>query len=62
MSLGFIIYFGTLLLYGTSSGLLAALISCLSSCVYPKRQAYHQLFFNLALTVLEAWYSGLAHR
>jgi diguanylate cyclase (GGDEF)-like protein/putative nucleotidyltransferase with HDIG domain len=60
MSLGFIIYFGTLLLYGPSGGLVAALISCLSSCLFPKRQPYYQLFFNLALTVLEAWFSGLA--
>src|SRR5690349_7133641 len=59
MSLGFVVFFSTLLLYGPGFGLWVAIVSCLSSCSYPKRQPAYQLFFNLALTILEAWYSGL---
>ncbi|HZT41481.1 MAG TPA: hypothetical protein VFA07_04805, partial [Chthonomonadaceae bacterium] len=59
MSLGFAIIFASIIRFGPAAGLLVAAISALSGCLYPKRQAIHQLAFNVALTTFQAWVAGL---
>ena len=59
MSLGFAITFAAMLRFGPGGGGLVALMSCLSSGLYPKRQALYQLAFNLGLGVTEGWLAGV---
>src|SRR5579884_2182522 len=59
MSLGVAIIFASIIRFGPAAGLLVAAISALSGCLYPKRQAIHQLAFNVALTTFQAWVAGL---
>ncbi len=58
MSLGFALTFATLLHFGPAAGVLIALAGCVSSCIFPKRQRFHQLSFNLALSCVEALLGG----
>jgi diguanylate cyclase (GGDEF)-like protein/putative nucleotidyltransferase with HDIG domain len=60
MSLGFAIAFAALLRFGLLYGVVIGALSCLSSCVYPKRQAIHQILFNVGLTLVEGFLGGLA--
>lgn len=55
MSLGFAVTFATMLRFGLIGALAAGVTSCLSGCLYPKRQAPYQLLFNVALTAVEAF-------
>ncbi len=59
MSLGFAIVFAALLRLGILPAMLVAVVGCLSSCVYPKRQPLYQLVFNVLLSGLETWLMGL---
>src|SRR5258708_131456 len=59
LSLGFAIIFAAILRGGPLVGSVVALLSCLSSCLYPKRQPLTQLFFNLSLTAVQSWVAGL---
>jgi two-component sensor histidine kinase len=59
LSLGFAIIFVAMLRGGPLVGSGVALLSCLSSCLYPKRQPPTQLLFNLSLTAVQSWVSGL---
>ena len=59
MSLGFAITFAAMLRLGPLSGLLVAAVGCLSSCLYPKRQPFYQLLFNVLLSATEAWLTGV---
>lgn len=58
MSLGFAITFAALLRFGIQIGVLIAALSCLSGCLYPKRQPIYQLLFNVSLTSTTAWVAG----
>ncbi|HEY3781032.1 MAG TPA: HD domain-containing phosphohydrolase [Fimbriimonadaceae bacterium] len=60
MSLGFAIAFAALLRFGLLYGVVIGALSCLSSCIYPKRQALHQILFNVGLTLVEGFLGGLA--
>ena len=59
MSLAYVLTFVTLLRFGPAAGLLVAGVGGLSNGLFPKRQPLHQLLFNLALSILEAWMAGL---
>lgn len=59
MSLGFAITFASMLRFGPAVGCLIAISSTLSACLYPRRQALHQLAFNVCLSVLETGGGGL---
>lgn len=59
MSLGFALTFAALLHFGPGSASLVAIAGCLSSCLFPKRQPFHQLGFNLGLGGIEAFVGGL---
>jgi len=54
MSLGFVITFAGMLRFGPAGALSLGVLSCLSGCVYPKKQPLYQIFFNVALSALEA--------
>src|SRR5207237_1371052 len=53
------IFFAAMLRCGPHAGALVALLGCLSSCVYPRRQHVKQLTFNLSLTMVQSWLAGL---
>ena len=59
MSLGFAITFAAMLHFGPGAGALVAVVSCLSSGLYPKRQALYQLAFNVGLGATEGWLAGV---
>lgn len=59
MSVGTTVSFIALFVDGPADAVLIGCASCLASCLWPKRQPLHQLAFNLALTALECWASGL---
>ncbi len=59
MSLAYVLTFVTLLRFGPAAGLLVAGVGGLSNGLFPKRQPLHQMLFNLALSMLEAWTAGL---
>ncbi|AIE84348.1 putative metal-dependent phosphohydrolase [Fimbriimonas ginsengisoli Gsoil 348] len=59
MSLGFAVTFASMLRLGPGLAVIIAVASCLSSCVFPKRQRVHQLIFNVALSAVEALVGGL---
>ncbi len=59
MSLGFVITFAAMLRFGPFGGWLVETAGSLSSCLFPKRQRWHQLLFNVALTSVEAWSAGM---
>lgn len=61
MSLGFAITFASLLTFGPSFAAIIAFASCLSGCVYPKRQKPHQMAFNLCLSLIEALVGGMIY-
>ena len=55
MSLGFAITFAAMLRFGPAAALGVSAVSCLSGCLFPKRQPLYQIVFNVALSVLEAF-------
>ena len=57
MSLGFVLTFTCMLRFGPAPALLIGGIGCLSGCMYPKRQPFYQLAFNVCLGLFEV---GLA--
>jgi len=59
MSLGFAITFTGLLRFGPGMAVLLGAATCLSSCLFPKRMALHQLVFNVALGAFEAMVGGI---
>ena len=44
--------FAAMLHFGPVGAIITHAVSCLSSCLYPKRQHFYQLSFNLALTIV----------
>jgi len=58
MSLGFAITFAALLRFGTATGTLIAVVGCLSSCLFPKRQKWYRIVFNVSLAAVEALAGG----
>lgn len=61
MSLGFAITFAAMLRFGPVGALSVSVISCLSGCLYPKRQPFFQIAFNVALSSLEAFIGSLVY-
>ena len=53
MSLGFCITFAAMIRFGPLGCVVIGLASGLSACLYPKRQPWHQLAFNIALVSIE---------
>jgi len=60
MTLGFAITFASLIRMGPEVSVPISMLSCLSSCVYPKLQKPHQMGFNLGLSAIEASVAGMA--
>ncbi len=58
MNLLFPITFAAMLHFGPAAGVLTVIAGCLSGGLYPRRQAAHQLLFNLALAAFYVWCSG----
>ncbi len=58
MSLGFVVTFAALMRFGPGIGVLAAMVSCLSASLYPKRLPLFQLAFNVMLGAVEAAGAG----
>lgn len=61
MSLGFVITFAGMLRFGPTGAFTLCALSCLSGCIYPKRQPTYQLLFNVSLSALEAFMGSLAY-
>jgi len=59
MSLGFAITFTALLRFGPPIAVLVGAATCLSSCLFPKRMALHQMAFNVGLGAFEALVGGI---
>ncbi|HSI71761.1 MAG TPA: HD-GYP domain-containing protein [Fimbriimonas sp.] len=59
MTLGFAITFAAMLRLGPVSTVPISMLACVSSCIYPRKQPGYQLFFNVALSALEALAGGL---
>jgi len=59
MSLAYVLTFTAMLRFGPAAGVLVGAVGSLSTGLFPKRQPYHQLLFNVALTILESWVAGL---
>jgi diguanylate cyclase (GGDEF)-like protein/putative nucleotidyltransferase with HDIG domain len=60
MSVGYGIAFAAILRFGPFAGAFVSAVSCLSSCLYPKRQPLHQLAFNVSVGILDGWLAGVA--
>lgn len=54
MSLGFVFTFAAMLRFGPAGALVVGAVSCLSGCLYPKKQQSFQISFNVSLSALEA--------
>ena len=61
LTLGFVITMAAMLRGGPAGGCIVALLGCLSSCLYPRRQPFPQLLFNLSLTAVQSWLSGITY-
>jgi len=59
MSLAYVLTFTAMLRFGPPAGVLVGMIGSLSTGLFPRRQPLHQLFFNVTLTMVESWSSGL---
>jgi len=60
LSLSFALIFATLLRFGPGPAMLAGSLSTLSFCLYPKRQAAHQIAFNLGVVSVSTFAAGRA--
>lgn len=58
LSLSFALIFATLLRFGPGPAMLAGGLSTLSFCLYPKRQAAHQIAFNLGVISVSTFVAG----
>jgi len=61
MTLGFAITFACMMRMGPATSVPVAMLGCLSSCLFPRRQKFHQFGFNLALSAIEAFVAGIAY-
>ena len=52
------ISFAVMLRFGPAAGVVVVMVGCLSGALFPKRQALHQLVFNLALAAVHVWCAG----
>lgn len=59
MSLGFVITFAGMLRFGPTGAFTLGALSCLSGCLFPKRQPIYQLVFNVSLSALEAFLGSI---
>ena len=59
MSLAYVLTCIAMLRFGPAAAVLVGAIGSLSNGLFPKRQPAHQLLFNVTLTMVEAWSSGL---
>lgn len=62
ISLGFLVTFTTMLLFGQRAAVLTGLLSGLAATMFPKRQPFYQLSFNLCVIVVSAWTSSLVYK
>ena len=60
MSLGFVLTFTSMLRFGPAPALLIGGIGCLSGCMYPRRQPFYQLAFNVCLGLFEVALASIA--
>lgn len=58
LTLSFALIFAALLHFGPGPAMLVGGFSTLASCIYPKRQALHQILFNLGLSALATYSAG----
>ncbi len=58
LSLGFALIFAALLRLGPTAALWVGGASTLASCLFPRRQPFHQILFNLALNVIATFTTG----
>ncbi len=61
MSLGFVLTFMSMLRFGPLAALLIGGIGSLSGCLYPKRQPFYQLAFNVCLSLFEVGLASMAY-
>jgi diguanylate cyclase (GGDEF)-like protein len=59
MSVGFALTFAAMLRFGPAAAVMVASMSTFVGGVYPKPIPWFQILFNVALSVIEAWVSGL---
>lgn len=59
ISLTFVLTFTATIRFGPSAGVLVGAVGSLANGLFPKRQPWHQLAFNVALTVIATWVAGL---
>ena len=59
MQLGFALTYAAMLRFGPAAAVLVGTLSTLSSCVYPKRQPFYQLCFNVAITAVETFLASV---
>ncbi len=62
ISLGFLVTFTSMVLFGQQAAVLIGLLSGLAATMFPKRQPLYQLSFNLSVIVVSAWTSSLVYR
>ena len=61
LTLGFAIIIASMLRAGPLAAVAIGCLSCLSSCLFPKRQPFLQVSYNLALTAVQWWAAGLVY-
>jgi len=61
MSLGFVLTFTSMLRFGPLAALLIGGVGSLSGCLYPKRQPFYQLAFNVCLSLFEVGLASMAY-
>ena len=61
LTLGFAIIIASMLRGGPLAAVVIGCLSCLSSCLYPKRQPHLQVSYNLALTAVQWSVAGVVY-
>ncbi len=61
ISLGFLVTFTSMVLFGQRAAVLTGLLSGMAATMFPKRQPFYQLSFNLSVIVVSAWTSSLVY-
>jgi len=59
MSLAYVLTCTAMLRFGPAAGVLVGAVGSLCNGLFPHRQPGHQILFNVALTMVEAWAAGL---
>ncbi len=58
VSMGFLVTFVAMLLYGQRAAVLTGIMSGLAATLFPKRQPIHQMLYNISVIVFCAWASS----